>query len=255
MAPVLVKFSSRPATCELADQKFDTKLHLHQFLTPCFSLQKQCYILAQNAAQRVIALHEMPPLVNGSLPLARLEVCSLRPLTKLSAPVSGRAFESTIANSGDTNTTPSTGASAETTFNRDTDVESRRARPIRTKKALRTFDWLMNRSTDKQQKMVRTMFWQGEKWGSKGNVTHPTYVGGLFEEPGRDQPFRNNPWFKSQPVLSEYVRNLIYDKVTQKGETLKAVSVELGVDVRRVAAVVRMKEVELQWKAEVSFIS
>lgn len=38
----------------------------------------------------------------------------------------------------------------------------------------------------------------------------------------------------------------------QKGETIKAVSAELGVDIRRVAAVVRLKEVEKDWIAKVS---
>lgn len=36
----------------------------------------------------------------------------------------------------------------------------------------------------------------------------------------------------------------------RKGETIKAVSAELGVDIRRVAAVVRLKEVEKDWEAK-----
>ncbi|GAB0143779.1 hypothetical protein EsHS_00004284 [Epichloe bromicola] len=70
----------------------------------------------------------------------------------------------------------------------------------------------------------------------------PRYLG-----PFQDQPFPQNPLFRSQPVLDEQTRELIWDKVTKRGESLKAVSAEMGVDVRRVAAVVRLKEVEKQW--------
>ncbi|KAL4721861.1 hypothetical protein ACLX1H_011052 [Fusarium chlamydosporum] len=75
--------------------------------------------------------------------------------------------------------------------------------------------------------------------------TSPNYLG-----PHQDQPFPLNPLFRSQPVLAETTRELIYDKVTRRGESLKAVSAEMHIDVRRVAAVVRLKEVEKQWKTE-----
>lgn len=78
----------------------------------------------------------------------------------------------------------------------------------------------------------------------------PKYLGPL-----QDQPFPLNPLFRSQPVLDEHTRELIWDKVMKRGESLKAVSAEMGVDVRRVAAVVRLKEVEKQWQREVSFFS
>jgi hypothetical protein len=77
----------------------------------------------------------------------------------------------------------------------------------------------------------------------------PRYLGPL-----QDQPFPLNPLFRSQPVLDETTRELIWDKVIMRGEALKAVSAEMGVDVRRVAAVVRLKEVEKQWEREVSLI-
>lgn len=44
---------------------------------------------------------------------------------------------------------------------------------------------------------------------------------------------------------------MIWNKVMVKWEGVKAVSAELGVDQRRVAAVVRMKEVEKDWEAKV----
>ncbi|TDZ75048.1 37S ribosomal protein S35 [Colletotrichum trifolii] len=73
----------------------------------------------------------------------------------------------------------------------------------------------------------------------------PKYIG-----PTSDQPFPMNPLFKSQPVLSEDMREEIYKRVKHQSQSLKAVSASLGVDVRRVAAVVRMKEIEQQWVAE-----
>ncbi|KAI9163638.1 37S ribosomal protein S35 [Paramyrothecium foliicola] len=77
------------------------------------------------------------------------------------------------------------------------------------------------------------------------NATSPRYIG-----PFEDQPFPHNPLFRSQPVLSEQTKTLIWEKVTQRGDSLKGVSAEMGVDVRRVAAVVRLKEVERQWITE-----
>ena len=85
--------------------------------------------------------------------------------------------------------------------------------------------------------------------GGDMRVTSPSYVG------QEDMPFPDNPLFKSQPVLNEPMKNMIYEKVILKGNSLKAVSAEMNVDVRRVAAVVRMKEIEKQWKVEVSRVN
>lgn len=73
----------------------------------------------------------------------------------------------------------------------------------------------------------------------------PNYVGPL-----QDQPFPLNPLFRSQAVLSNDMRELIWQKIMQRGESIKAVSAEMGVDVRRVAAVVRLKEVERKWEKQ-----
>ncbi|KAF7558513.1 hypothetical protein G7046_g5629 [Stylonectria norvegica] len=90
----------------------------------------------------------------------------------------------------------------------------------------RMYDWLSSNT--------------GSSLAEPGNG--PNYLG-----PFQDQPFPNNPLFRSQPVLDEHTRELIWNKVIQRGDSLKAVSAEIGVDVRRVAAVVRLKEVEKQW--------
>jgi len=81
----------------------------------------------------------------------------------------------------------------------------------------------------------------------EGQPKHPSnYLGPL-----PNQPFPMNPLFRSQPVLNEEVREQIWHNVIVMKESLKAVSAVFNVDVRRVAAVVRMKEIEKMWQAEV----
>ena len=64
-------------------------------------------------------------------------------------------------------------------------------------------------------------------------------------------PFPENPHFVSEPVLSEASRQSIWKAVMKRALPLKAVSARFNVDIRRVAAVVRMKQIEKQWEHEV----
>ncbi|PSR94017.1 eukaryotic mitochondrial regulator protein-domain-containing protein [Coniella lustricola] len=64
------------------------------------------------------------------------------------------------------------------------------------------------------------------------------------------QPFPNNPFFKAPLVLDEAAREMIWKRVFMDEEPIKVVSAELGIDIRRVAAVVRMKTVEKEWVNE-----
>ncbi len=91
----------------------------------------------------------------------------------------------------------------------------------------------------------------GETPGESGN-------GSSSSNPKRQnaielRPFPNNTHFRSPPILDEEMREEIWRRVMQEGKTVKIVSVELGVDMNRVGAVVRLKEVEKQWIREVSF--
>ncbi|KAI9783299.1 MAG: hypothetical protein M1816_001431 [Peltula sp. TS41687] len=63
-------------------------------------------------------------------------------------------------------------------------------------------------------------------------------------------PFPMNPDFRSQPVLDESLKQEIYNRVVQDGRSVKVVSAELGVEMNRVGAVVRLKEVESRWVRE-----
>ncbi len=76
--------------------------------------------------------------------------------------------------------------------------------------------------------------------------------GTLTGEP--DIPFPNNPLFRSEPVVNDQTKRFIYQRATQEGVALKAIAAEMGLDVRRVAAIVRLKEAQKQWTNSVSFL-
>ena len=64
-------------------------------------------------------------------------------------------------------------------------------------------------------------------------------------------PFPLNAYFRSQPVLSEDFRQEIYERVVDRGWSVREVSAAMGVSMERVGAVVRLGEVERRWQKEV----
>lgn len=66
------------------------------------------------------------------------------------------------------------------------------------------------------------------------------------------RPYPLNKNFVSQPVLSEELREELYQLVAAKKLRPEDVAAAFRVDVRRVAAVVRLKTIEKQWMQEVS---
>ncbi len=66
------------------------------------------------------------------------------------------------------------------------------------------------------------------------------------------RPFPLNDHFFSQPILSTELREEIWRRVKVDQKSIRNVSVELGVEMRRVGAVVRLLELEKKWTAEVS---
>jgi hypothetical protein len=77
--------------------------------------------------------------------------------------------------------------------------------------------------------------------------------GGIPKERANDmRPYPLNQQFKSQPVLSEELRDKIYEQIVEERWDIKAVSATYNVDIRRVAAIVRLKSLEKQWVTEVS---
>ncbi len=67
-------------------------------------------------------------------------------------------------------------------------------------------------------------------------------------------PFPLNPHFVSQSVLSEELRLEVWKRVQVDKKSVRQVSVELGIEMRRVGAVVRLVEVEKKMKAEVCLL-
>ncbi|KJZ74328.1 hypothetical protein HIM_06334 [Hirsutella minnesotensis 3608] len=107
-------------------------------------------------------------------------------------------------------------------------------------------------TTPRLEKMSRArqrMFdWMKSREGvelARSSGRGPRYLG-----PMEDQPFPLNPLFRSQPVLDDQTKEIIWEKVIKNGEALKAVSAEMSIDVRRIAAVVRLKEMQRQWERD-----
>ncbi|WPH03178.1 Hypothetical protein R9X50_00605400 [Acrodontium crateriforme] len=67
------------------------------------------------------------------------------------------------------------------------------------------------------------------------------------ERSGDLRPYPMNEHFRSQSVLSEELREQIYQQVAVVGLGVDTVASSFGVDMRRVAAVVRLKTIEKQW--------
>ena len=64
-------------------------------------------------------------------------------------------------------------------------------------------------------------------------------------------PFPMNRNFRSQPVLSEELKDEIWKRIMVEGQSIRVVSAALQVEMRRVGAVVRLKAVEKQWVEQV----
>lgn len=68
-------------------------------------------------------------------------------------------------------------------------------------------------------------------------------------------PFPLNRAFRSQSVVNEAMREDIWKKVMVEGQSVRTVSAELGVEMSRVGAIVRLKEIEKEWVRKVSVFS
>lgn len=71
------------------------------------------------------------------------------------------------------------------------------------------------------------------------------------ERPQDRMPFPLNRQFSSQAVLSEELREEIWARVVLAQKSVRVVSAELGVEMNRVGAVVRLKTVEREWMSKV----
>lgn len=69
--------------------------------------------------------------------------------------------------------------------------------------------------------------------------------------PARQRPFPLNSNYVSESILSAELRGEVYRRVVEQGKGVREVSVELGIDMRRVGAVVRLVELEKRWASQV----
>jgi len=65
-------------------------------------------------------------------------------------------------------------------------------------------------------------------------------------------PFPQNRAFRSERVVNEAMREDIWVKIMKDGQSVKTVSAQLGVEMSRVGAIVRLKEIEKEWVRRVS---
>ena len=72
-----------------------------------------------------------------------------------------------------------------------------------------------------------------------------------LEEAEDLMPFPKNSAFRSEAVLSEDLKDEIYKRVVEDKVSVRRVSADLLVDMRRVGAVVRLKAVEKEWEKQV----
>lgn len=68
-------------------------------------------------------------------------------------------------------------------------------------------------------------------------------------------PFPQNRVFRSERVVNEAMREDIWAKVMKDGQSVKTVSAQLGVEMNRVGAIVRLKEIEKEWVRRVSLFN
>ena len=90
----------------------------------------------------------------------------------------------------------------------------------------------------------------------KANINETKDAPSLPKEGSEDlMPFPMNRQFRSQHVLSEDLKDAIYDKVMVEGKSVRTVSAALGVEMNRVGAVVRLKAVEKEWEKQVCHLN
>ncbi|KAL1894379.1 hypothetical protein Sste5346_005879 [Sporothrix stenoceras] len=106
-------------------------------------------------------------------------------------------------------------------------------------------------SVQNREKRRRMRKWLKERAVPMFWPEHPLAKGSDKMENARKKaqmfPMPNNDTFKSEPVLDESTRYLVYKRVVKDGESIKAVAASIGLDMRRVAAIVRLMAIERQW--------
>jgi hypothetical protein len=99
-------------------------------------------------------------------------------------------------------------------------------------------------ATNDPSKAATAELEEGKEQDNKGEIPPETT---------RDlTPFPLNRSFVSQAVLSDELREEVWKRIMKDSKSVREVSAELGVEMSRVGAVVRLKEVEKEWERIVS---
>lgn len=97
---------------------------------------------------------------------------------------------------------------------------------------------------------------QDQSGNSEATANGEAKAADLPPETTRDlAPFPLNRQFISQSILTSRFREHIWKLVIEEGQSVREVSATVGVEMSRVAAVVRLLEIEKEWNRIVSIIS
>ncbi|KAK0665743.1 eukaryotic mitochondrial regulator protein-domain-containing protein [Cercophora samala] len=122
--------------------------------------------------------------------------------------------------------------------------------PCRRQQQTSSFSTSQPLEMTKPQREFRLFLKRAGKQFEKHEGNGPMYLSLAKPEGGNNTPFPSNKMFKSEPVLSSRARQMIWEAVMLQGMPLKAVSAQYHVDMRRVAAVVRLMEIEKRMEKE-----
>ncbi|OBT65393.1 hypothetical protein VE03_06013 [Pseudogymnoascus sp. 23342-1-I1] len=115
------------------------------------------------------------------------------------------------------------------------------------------YSWLDGPGAALKEPMAGSANYLGA-YDNKGNLKRAAYVapGEALPPAGPSdlKPFPKNDSFVSQPVTSEALREVVWEKIMKDGLSVKEVSKELGIEMSRVGAIVRLKEVEKAWQRQ-----
>ncbi|KAK3996267.1 eukaryotic mitochondrial regulator protein-domain-containing protein [Cladorrhinum sp. PSN332] len=105
-------------------------------------------------------------------------------------------------------------------------------------------------ATKPQRKFRQWLKLEGKRFRNHEELNAPNYLSRRGDsEDSAYKPFPSNPDYVSEPVLSDAARETIWEYATVKKMPLKALSAQFAVDIRRIAAVLRMKEIEKRMEA------
>lgn len=124
----------------------------------------------------------------------------------------------------------------------------------RTNLRRKLYEWLHGPGAALKEPMEGSANYLGA-YDRQGNLLRAQYAAPGAPLPpasGSDlRPFPKNDTFVSQAVTSEALREVVWEKIMKNGLSVKEVSKELGIEMSRVGAIVRLKEVEKAWQRQV----